>query len=274
MPELPEVETVRRSLEPFIKGETISHVQVFYPRMIRTHDAETFERVLAHQTIRALSRRGKHLIWDLDDWVMISHLRMEGKFLIAEENVPKMPHEHVRIQLTRGRHVIYHDVRTFGTFDLFAKPVDLKTLPPLKDLGLEPWDDGFSAEYLKDKMRSRTGPIKSVLLDQSIILGLGNIYADEVLFCAKIHPLTKAHKISLKRLKVLADCVKNILTRAVELGGTTIRTYENTLGIDGLFQNELYVHTLENEPCRICETPIRRIKIGGRSTYYCKSCQH
>lgn len=274
MPELPEVETVRKSLAPFVESMQIADVKIFLPRMIRTHSEEAFRARLTGQTIHQLSRRGKHLIWHLDTDVMISHLRMEGKFYIVEEDVPQMPHEHVRILFTSGRQLIYHDVRTFGTFDLFAKPADLTTLKPLKDLGLEPWDEGFNGAYLKRQLESRHGPIKPVLLDQTIILGLGNIYADEVLFCAGIHPKRRASNISLKRLNILANCANDILFKAIQMGGTTIRTYENSLGIDGMFQNELYVHTLETEPCRICATPIRRIKLSGRSTYYCPTCQH
>ncbi len=274
MPELPEVETVRRSLTPYVINQTIADVTVYLPRMVRTHDPSGFHAHLVGQTINDLTRRGKHLIWHFPNCLMISHLRMEGKFFVSEESLPKMPHEHVRIQFTSGRVLIYQDVRTFGTFDLYDKPAELSTLKPLKDLGLEPFDAGFSGAYLHDQFNTRKGPIKPVLLDQTIILGLGNIYADEVLFCAGIHPTRKANKISLKRLNNLADCAKNVLKKAIELGGTTIRTYENSLGIDGLFQNELYVHTLENEPCRVCQTPIRRIKLSGRSTYYCKNCQH
>lgn len=274
MPELPEVETVRKSLAPFVESQKIKDVTIYLPRMIRTHEADAFRSRLIGQTIHTLSRRGKHLIWHLDEDVLISHLRMEGKFYIVEEDVPQMSHEHVRILFTSGRQLIYHDVRTFGTFDLFAKPEDIKTLKPLADLGLEPWDEGFNGAYLKTQLERRHGPIKPVLLDQTVVLGLGNIYADEVLFCAGIHPKRAASKISLKRLNTLATCIHDILSKAIRMGGTTIRTYENSLGIDGMFQNELYVHTLENEPCRICDTPIKRIKLSGRSTYYCQTCQH
>lgn len=274
MPELPEVETVRRTLAPTVEGKTIEAVHVYLPRMVRTHSKAAFESRLKGQTIQQLTRRGKHLIWQLDHDVLISHLRMEGKFYLVHEDVPQMPHEHVRIQFTSGDSLIYHDVRTFGTFDLYPTPPDIMTLKPLRDLGLEPWDEGFDGAYLRSRFHGKTGPIKPVLLDQSIVLGLGNIYADEVLFCAGIHPKRKAKNISQKRLDTLARCIHDVLSKAVEMGGTTIRTYENAQGIDGMFQNELYVHTLEAEPCRICHRPIRRIKLAGRSTYYCQTCQH
>lgn len=273
MPELPEVETVRRALEPRVKGLTIASVDIHLPRMIRTHTALEFASIVKNQTIQSIQRRGKHLIFVLDDGYVLSHLRMEGKYYFTDESIPKMVHEHVRIHFTSGAALIYHDVRTFGTFDYFTKR-PFEEIPLLKPLGKEPFDDGFDGAYLKAKFQAKKGPIKPVLLDQTIILGLGNIYADEVLFCAGIHPKRAASNISLKRLETLAQCTKDILKNAVRLGGTTIRTYESTFGIDGMFQNELYVHTLEHEPCRICGTQIKRIKLAGRSTYYCVNCQH
>lgn len=272
MPELPEVETVRRSLEPFIINQTIKKVTVSRDDMVLRGNINSFKTILKNQTFHAIKRRGKYLLFILDNLILISHLRMEGKYYVEPSSTPKMKHEHVRFDLENDMALIYHDVRTFGTFETVPKTA-IHAIEPLKKLGLEPFDEGFSGKYLKEAFQSRNAPIKSVLLDQTVILGLGNIYADEVLFCAKISPTKKASKIRLKRLNDLAECTKIIIKEAINQGGTTIRTYHNVLGIDGLFQTSLNVHLKEHAPCITCQTPIKRIKINGRSTYFCPICQ-
>jgi len=272
MPEMPEVETVRRSLEPFVLNQTIEKVHVFRNDMVLRNDVHAFQARLKNQTIQEIKRRGKYLLFICDDVILISHLRMEGKYYVEKISAPKMKHEHVRFDLTNQTALIYHDVRTFGTFEVVNK-TDITQIEPLKKLGLEPFDEGFNQTYLKKAFEKRNGPIKSVLLDQTIILGLGNIYADEVLFCAKINPTKKASKIGLNRLKTLSQCIQSIIKEAIVQGGTTIRTYHNVLGIDGLFQTSLKVHLKKDEPCQRCQTSIEKIKINGRSTYYCPSCQ-
>lgn len=272
MPELPEVETVRRSLIPYLLERTIQTVTVTRDDMVLRSDLKSFKDKCQNQTFRAIQRRGKYLLFILDDYILISHLRMEGKYYIEPIGTPTMKHEHVRFDLENGKALIYHDVRTFGTFELVPK-TKLNAIKPLQKLGFEPFDEGFNARYLKNALNHRKAPIKSVLLDQTVILGLGNIYADEVLFCAKISPMKNASKIGLQRLHKICECSKSILKEAIQQGGTTIRTYHNVLGIDGLFQTSLNVHLKEKEPCTRCHTPIKRIKINGRSTYYCPSCQ-
>lgn len=272
MPEMPEVETVRRSLEPFVLNRTIKKVHVYRNDMVQRTLLDDFKEKLKGEMIHEIKRRGKYLLFILDHFILISHLRMEGKYYVEPSNTEKMKHEYVRFDLDNQTSLIYHDVRTFGTFELTLK-TEIKAIEPLLKLGLEPFDEGFNGAYLKSRFLTRNAPIKSVLLDQKVILGLGNIYADEVLYCAKISPTKKASNISLKRLNVLSTCIQEIITKAIKQGGTTIRTYHNVLGIDGLFQTSLKVHLKENQPCLTCEKSIKRIKINGRSTYFCPSCQ-
>jgi formamidopyrimidine-DNA glycosylase len=272
MPELPEVESVRVSLEGLILHDTILQSDVFLSKMVKAPALNDFLHQIKNQTIQALDRRGKHLIIVLDDYVLMVHLRMEGKFFLYHQSEPKKKHEHLRFYLKSGRILTYEDVRTFGTFHLYPHQ-PYETLPPLLKAGLEPFDEAFNAAYLHKKLNAKTTAIKASLLDQTVLLGLGNIYADEVLFAAKVHPLKPSNKVSFKKVEALAEASKEILEKAIEAGGTLIRTYHNTLGVDGLFQLQLKVHTKVFEPCLLCQTPIRKIKVSGRSTYYCPTCQ-
>lgn len=272
MPELPEVESVRQSLASLVVNDTIVKTDVYLKKMVKTPALDAFEKTLENQTITAVDRRGKHLIVVFNQHLLIIHLRMEGKFFLHPAPLPKMKHEHLRFYLQSGRVLSYHDVRTFGTFHLYPQQ-PYNELPPLLKAGLEPFDEAFSGAYLKNKLKFRQAPIKAVLLDQSVLLGLGNIYADEVLFAAKLHPLKKASRLSRRSYDALADAAIDILEKAMAAGGTLIRTYHNTLGVDGLFQQQLKVHTKEHQPCQTCQTIIQRIKVSGRSTYFCPNCQ-
>lgn len=272
MPELPEVESVRVSLEGLILHDTIIKSDVYLNKMVKAPALKDFIDQIQNQKIEALHRRGKHLIIVLKDYLMMVHLRMEGKFFIDEKSEPKKKHEHLRFYLKSGRVLTYQDVRTFGTFHLYPHQ-PYETLPPLLKAGLEPFDEAFNAIYLKSKLTTKTTAIKASLLDQTVLLGLGNIYADEVLFSAKVHPLKPSNKITYKKAEALADASKVILEKAIKAGGTLIRTYHNTLGVDGLFHLQLNVHTKVNEPCPNCQTPIKKIRVSGRSTYFCPTCQ-
>lgn len=271
MPELPEVETVRRGLEPRVLNKTIQAITVHYLPMIRPLSLDVFKARLIGKTIAAMRRRGKYLVFDLSDIILLVHLRMEGKFYLGDETTPKMTHEHIRYTFTDGSVLIYHDVRKFGTHTI--KEVDaLETTHPFINLGYEPSDIRLTATYLKNKLKTDR-KIKTALLDQSIILGLGNIYVDEVLFCAKIRPTTRAKRVSLKKCRSIIACSQKVISKAIQLGGSSIRSYTDSLGISGLFQNELNVHMREGELCYTCQTPIKKIKVNGRGTYYCSKCQ-
>ncbi len=271
MPELPEVETVKRSLEPLVKNRTIEDVLIYYPKMVKDVDNEVFKNSVIGKPIKRIERLGKHLMFKVGDLTMIIHLRMEGKFLIKQKNTPKDTHEHLRFILSDGRALSYYDVRKFGTVHL-REEAELFTTKPLMHVAEEPISETFDILKLKKKLKSNR-PIKAAILDQTVISGIGNIYADEILFCARIHPETTAKTLSPYRIEKLAHCAKDILNRAVESGGTTIRTYKNALGIDGMFQLHLNVHMREGEACKNCGRTIKKEKIAGRGTYFCPTCQ-
>ncbi|QMS85547.1 DNA-formamidopyrimidine glycosylase [Candidatus Xianfuyuplasma coldseepsis] len=272
MPEMPEVETVRRILQEVIVGKTIRDIDVFYPKMIRNVDEATFIHMLEGQTIKRMDRYGKHLQFITEDWVVFSHLRMEGKYFIKPLDEPKEKHEHMIIYFTDGTSLRYHDTRKFGTFDVIH-PAEIKQNSPLVGLGPEPTSSELTPTYLTKKLRHKTRAIKPTLLDQTVICGLGNIYVDEVLFRSKIHPETPAGLLTKKQIKFIIQSCKQVIEKAIELGGTTVRSYTASLGVTGRFQNELNVHTKVDQPCPVCGTTISKTKVGGRGTYLCTTCQ-
>lgn len=272
MPELPEVETVRRTLEPRLKSKTITSVNVYYTPLIKTHTVTEFTEILVGKTFRSIGRIGKYLLFNFDEYTLISHLRMEGKYYIKPSDSIVSKHEHLRFNFADGTCLAYNDVRKFGTFDLKHHDALYHTLP-LSKLGLEPFNPAFNAQYLKQKFKHKKQAIKPALLDQTIVLGLGNIYVDEVLFCAKLHPEKKAHTIGLKRLENIVQCSQAVLHKAIDLGGSSIRSYTDSLGVTGRFQNQLNVHMQLSKPCPLCGNLIEKIKVSGRGTYFCKQCQ-
>ena len=268
MPELPEVETVRRTLELAIQNEEIIEVKDYYTKII-TNDVLEFKKQILNQKINRIDRMGKYLIFILDQDVMIIHLRMEGKFFIKTSE-PLLKHEHIVFKFKSGRELRYHDVRKFGTITLLPKDTYLETYP-LNQLAPEPKDIGLNKFY--ETLQKKRIEIKAVLLDQHIISGLGNIYVDETLFLARIHPTRLANTISLDEAKKIIESAIQVLDKATKLGGTTIRSYTSSLGVHGRFQNELNVHMRKDLPCPICQTKIIKMKVKGRGTYVCPSCQ-
>ena len=271
MPELPEVETVCRSLRELIIGKKISFIDVFYDRIIQS-DLNEFKNLLINQTFRSIERKGKYIIFILDNYIIVSHLRMEGKyFLKKDESINK--HEHVIFHLENGETFRYNDTRKFGTMELFktTNVNEVVKLPPLNKLGIEPISGLLTVEYLKDKFKNKSEPIKTALLDQSIISGLGNIYADEVCFMAGLNPNKKAYEVNEEDLSKIIEASVIVLNKAIELGGTTIKSFVSSHAATGLFQNELLVHT--KEYCPKCNKKITKIFVRGRGTYFCESCQ-
>lgn len=266
MPELPEVETVRKTLEPLLKGLTIKDVKVYHQNMI---ESKTFQKDIMGQTIKSISRMGKYLLFMLDDYVMISHLRMEGKYFLTDPR-KKHAHEHIVFHLNNGQTLIYHDVRKFGRFQLRSYQSYL-TEKPLSLLGPEPKD--ARPEFIYQQLKKRHITIKQALLDQHVMAGLGNIYVDETLFRAQLYPTKKTSTLTKKQVSDIVVHARDVLDHAVKLGGSTIRSYYATVGVDGKFQNELKVHTKKDEPCPVCQTQIIKIKVGGRGTYVCPRCQ-
>jgi len=273
VPELPEVETVKRTLSELIINETIDHVNVTWPKMIKyPDDVKQFVHLLEGQTFRSISRRGKFLIFYLDDYALVSHLRMEGRYGVYLSEEEEQPHTHVRFSFKSGKVLRYGDVRKFGTMHLFAKGQELKRLP-LAKLGPEPLSPEFTAIELKQRLKRTTRALKSALLDQSILVGLGNIYVDEALFEASIHPEKQANTLTDEELAKLFAAIVKTLNEAVELGGSSIKSYVNGQGEMGMFQQKLQVYGRKGQPCHMCGEKIERTVVGGRGTHTCRSCQ-
>ena len=270
MPELPEVETVKNTLKRLVLNKKIVNVNVMYSKIIEYPDINKFKEELINQTIKDIKRRGKWLMFELNDYFLLSHLRMEGKYLIRSINDSYDKHEHVEFVFSDNTTLRYKDTRKFGRMYLYKKE-EVYNNKPISELGLEPWDSNLNIKYLKEKLKDKKIPIKTVLLDQSIIVGLGNIYVDEVLYLSHINPNKKPNELKDNDLKNIIKYTKEVLDKAIKLGGTTIRTYESSEGVHGLFQNELLVHN--KKICPKCNRKLDIIKIGGRSTYFCSKCQ-
>ena len=273
MPELPEVETVKEALNQTVKGQTIKDIELRYEPMVKNMSADEFKEKLINQTIQEVSRRGKYLVFHFDDYQLLSHLRMEGKYFYVDSDFELNPHVHVIFTLENGKRLLYQDTRKFGTYHLYDKAIDLETTAPFQVLGLEPFATEFTPSYVKEKIQNKKKPIKSLLLDQTFVCGLGNIYVDEVLYRARLHPLTSSSELTDKDIENVVKYTVEVLARAIELGGTTIRTFRSSHGVSGTFQNELLVHQRKGENCYECHTPIEKIKVGGRGTYFCPTCQ-
>jgi len=271
MPELPEVETVRNVLKKRILNKRIKEVNILYSKMIENNEDE-FKKILIGNEFKDILRKGKWLIFELNDYYLLSHLRMEGKFFIKESKDEVQKHEHIIIRLNDGSDLRYHDTRKFGRMKLIKRE-ELNDTEEIKKQGLEPISDDINASYLKEKLKNKRLPIKTVLLDQSIISGLGNIYVNEVLFSSKINPLKNAREINLDECEKIIKTSREILKKAIIEGGTTIKSYTSSLGVTGNYQNFLNVHKKEGLPCPNCNNKIKNIKVGGRSTYYCEYCQ-
>lgn len=271
MPELPEVETVKNILNSKIKGLIIKDIEIHYEKIVEYPSANQFVKNIKNQKINNINRRGKWLIFELDDYYLLSHLRMEGKYNFKTNDEVLNKHEHVTFILNNDMELRYQDTRKFGKMYLYTKE-EAYNKKPLNELGKEPWDSSLNLDYLKDKYKNKKLPIKTVILDQTIITGIGNIYADEILFLSNINPLKQTLLLSDKELKEIINNTQSVLEKAIKLGGTTIRTF-SAVEVHGKFQNELNVHGKEKEPCPICQTPILKIKVNGRGTYYCPNCQ-
>ena len=272
MPELPEVETVVRGLRAKVVGRIIKKVNIYYENIIEYPVVCSFQEKIKNQKINEINRYGKWIIFVLDNYYLLSHLRMEGKYFLKPKGATLEKHEHVSFVLDNDMELRYMDVRKFGKMQLIEKE-NINKIGPFLEMGLEPWDKKLNTLYLKEKFLRKKLPIKSCLLDQRIIVGVGNIYADEILFLSKINPLKEANSLSLEELERIIDNTKLVLEKAIEKGGTTIRSYTSLNGIHGLFQQELYVHSKEGQKCLICGSDILKIKVGGRGTYYCPKCQ-
>ncbi|MEC0248994.1 DNA-formamidopyrimidine glycosylase [Paenibacillus chitinolyticus] len=273
MPELPEVETVRRTLSRLVVGKTIQEVEVRLKRIIqKPEEPELFADLLEGQTIQGVSRRGKFLRFLLDDGVLVSHLRMEGRYGLYEASDEVEPHTHVIFRFTDGTELRYRDVRQFGTMHLFAGEEDLSS-KPLHKLGIEPLDESFTFDAFRQAIGKRSTKIKPLLLNQAYIVGLGNIYVDEALFRAGIHPEREAASLTRLELQRLHEAIVHTLQSSVEAGGSSIKSYVNGQGESGNFQHSLNIYGRNGKPCVNCGSLIEKTVVGGRGTHFCLKCQ-
>ncbi|KGX83573.1 DNA-formamidopyrimidine glycosylase [Pontibacillus marinus] len=273
MPELPEVETIKKTLEHLVINKTIQNITIHWPNIIKhPDDTEQFKQIVQGQTIHRIDRRGKFLLFYLDHHVLISHLRMEGKYGVFPKTEPVNKHTHVIFELTDGKELRYQDVRKFGTMHVFSIG-DEFNCPPLDHLGPEPFEKAFTVDYLKEKLNKTNRHIKTALLDQTVVAGLGNIYVDEALFRSSIHPMRRASDLSDGEITSLHHEIIETLGEAVTQGGTTIRSYVNSQGQIGMFQQKLNVYGREEEACHNCGKVITKMKVGNRGTHVCLNCQ-
>ncbi len=270
MPEKPEVVTVAKSLSKKIVGKKITKMDVFWDNILEYPPKKEFQKKIVGQVILDVTTRGKWILVELTNDYLLIHLRMEGKFFFRDIGAPRNKHEHVIFTLDDEIEWRYHDVRKFGKMVLISKE-EAFSKKPLVELGLEYDDPTLTKEYLYAKLRKKTLPIKTVLLDQSIIAGIGNIYDDEILFLSKISPKQKANTLSKKKCDEIISHTKEVLSKAIEMGGTTIKSYTSEEGVHGRFQDELSIHG--RKTCPICHRDTEKIFIGGRGTYYCPNCQ-
>ena len=271
MPEIAEVETVRNTLKSMILNKKIVDVNIIYPKIIES-DINDFKDILIGRKFIDIDRIGKWLMFDLNDYYLLSHLRMEGKYFVKKSTDDIVKHEHIIISFEDGTDLRYHDTRKFGRMNLVKKS-DIDKVEAIKKQGIEANSEKLTKEYLYEKIHKKNIPIKSLLLDQTIISGLGNIYANEVMFDARINPSRLGKDISLNECDLIVKASKKIIDAAIKDGGTTIKSYTSSLGVTGRFQQHLMVHKREGQECKVCGTLIENIKIGGRSTYFCPKCQ-
>jgi formamidopyrimidine-DNA glycosylase len=288
MPELPEVETIVRQLAPLVEGRRIERIEIDDPRWSRPLAPAELEDALRGRLIERLDRRGKYLLWHLEgDVHLAQHLRMTGSVLAD----PKEEPGHVRVRMELGARerrkdssapraqpggrrvgLVIDDPRRFGTGELLLGTEALERFLDER-LGLEPFDEGFTTEHLREALRGRRAPIKAVLLDQRTIAGVGNIYADEALFRAGIHPMRKAGKLTRTQVERLRDGIVASLQAGIDARGASIDDFKDIDGVKGSFQNRFLVHLREGEPCPVCGGTVKKMFVAGRGTYVCERCQ-
>ena len=274
MPEMPEIETIRRSLEPHIVGRRIENVEILLPRQIKWPEPMAFAARILQTDVVCLDRIGKYLILQLsNDVSLVFHLRMTGQLVyVAAGAEAAGQHKRLIIYLDDGARLVFSDTRTFGT--MYAMHQDeLWRIRGIAEMGPEPLSDAFTEEYLLQAVSGRKTRIKSFLLDQSKVGGLGNIYVDEALFLAGVHPMRLAGTLTAGEVQRLHDAVNKVIADGIADGGTTFRDYRDGNGDRGSHQEHLFVYGRDGQPCRNCGTMLEKIKVGGRGTRFCPLCQ-
>lgn len=270
MPELPEVETTRRGIAPYIEGQMVSQVIVRQPQL-RWPVPENLDQILNGLAIDSVSRRAKYLLFSTSRGTMLIHLGMSGSLRIINSEQTAGKHDHIDFIFHNGTVLRFNDPRRFGTVLWTSAPVLEHSL--LRDLGPEPLFAGFTGELLYSLSRSRKVPVKSFIMDSHVVVGVGNIYANEALFMAGIRPSRPAGKISLVRYQHLAECIRVILQNSIQQGGTTLRDFVNESGKPGYFKQQLRVYGRKGLPCLQCQQPLTEIRVANRSTVFCSVCQ-
>jgi formamidopyrimidine-DNA glycosylase len=272
MPELPEVETVRARLEPVLTGRRFERVEIHDPRLVRPHEPAEVAAELEGERVAAVERRGKYLIFRFESGrVLLIHLRMTGSLRHTSADLAEDPHRRAVVRLDNGSDVAYRDVRRFGTW-LLLEPGELEPYLGTR-VGEEPLDALFTAARLGERLARRRAPIKSALLDQRTLAGMGNIYVDEALWRAKVHPLRAAESLDRNELRRLHKAVRAALEAGIARQGSTLRDYALPDGGSGSMQHEFKVYGREGEPCDRCGTPISKTRVAGRGTWFCPTCQ-
>lgn len=270
MPELPEVETTRRGVAPHVIGRRVTELHV-YDRRLRWPVPADLAKRLVGRTIHAVDRRSKYLLFRMDADTLLVHLGMTGSLRVYWQAPERRPHDHVDVVLDDGTLLRYNDPRRFGAMLWLLPPAD--DHPLLRSLGPEPFDAAFDAHYFWRGTRNRTAAIKLALMDNGLVVGVGNIYANEALFRAGIRPTVPAYRVSRPRLARLVDQVRTVLTEAIAKGGSTLRDYVDAQGEPGYFQLDYFVYGREGQRCRVCGTTIRHARLGARASFYCPCCQ-
>lgn len=270
MPELPEVETIRGHLAPHVEGRVLEAVEVLDARWSRPFAPAELEAAIQGRRVEKLGRRGKYLVWEFEDDVfLLMHLRMTGTLLLD----PDPPSKHVRVRFDLGDHrLVFDDPRRFGTGELALGPEALAAFFDAR-LGVEPLERLFTAEHLHALAKTSRAPVKAFLLDQKRVAGVGNIYADEALFRAKVHPLRPANTLTRAQCAAIRDGVVDALMLGLESKGATIDDFRDPYGVSGTFQDKMLVHTRAGEPCPNCGATVRKLRVAGRGTYVCERCQ-
>ena len=268
MPELPEVEVSRMGISPHVTNQIVTKIIVRNPKL-RWPVPEEISQIEG-QVIRRVTRRAKYLMLETDAGYAIVHLGMSGSLRVLPSDIPPEKHDHVDLCLSSGEVLRYNDPRRFGAWLWQA---DQGEHPVLAKLGPEPLSEAFTAAYLQDKAKGKRTAVKQFIMDNHVVVGVGNIYANESLFAAGIHPKREAGKISAQRLALLVDEIKSVLAFAIKQGGTTLKDFKNADGKPGYFAQELQVYGKGGEPCPRCDKPLSEVKIGQRATVYCSGCQ-
>ena len=272
MPELPEVEVIRRGVMPHVTGGRIDAVRSSGKRMRLPMPLARLRKNAVGRKILQVDRRAKYLLFGLDNGAtLVIHLGMTGRLGLFSPDQAVARHDHLRLFLNSAMELRFNDARRFGSVQMFSDAGELEEF--LAPLGPEPFSESYSADYLSAEASGKRQPVKNFLMDNRVVVGIGNIYACEILYAARLHPQTPVCLIGSKKWQTVVKKTQEILARAIEQGGTTIINFVQFSGKSGYFQNELEVYGRENEPCPCCGNSVRKINLAGRSTFYCGSCQ-